>query len=70
MEGTSKQVQQTVDAALESRWVDLLTRIGFVSKGVVYIVIGVLAAQAALGVGGMKTDPPGALQELASYRYG
>ncbi len=33
-----------------------LARLGFVSKGLVYIVVGVLATQAALGSGGPTTD--------------
>ena len=39
-----------------SPWIERLGRFGYAAKGVVYLVIGVLAVQAALGRGGGTTD--------------
>ena len=39
-----------------SPWIEGLGRFGHAAKGVVYITIGVLALQAALGRGGGTTD--------------
>jgi len=52
-------------AAHQSRpWVERLARLGYAAKGVVYVVIGGLALQAALGPGGKTTDPQGALRTI------
>ncbi|HET7745757.1 MAG TPA: DUF1206 domain-containing protein, partial [Vicinamibacteria bacterium] len=45
-------------------FLDRLARLGFLARGAVYVCIGMLAAQAALGMGGRTTDPQGALREL------
>lgn len=51
-------------------WVDKLARFGFAAKGVVFITIGVLATQMALGRGGEITDSEGALQTIVARPYG
>jgi hypothetical protein len=51
-------------------WVTLLARFGYAAKGIVYIIIGVLAAYAAFTTGGKTTDSRGALEEILSQPYG
>jgi hypothetical protein len=51
-------------------WVERLARAGFAAKGVVYLVIGALALQAALGRGGETTDSGGALRTVLQQPYG
>jgi Flp pilus assembly pilin Flp len=63
---TERAVRQT----LNSPWVGRLARFGYSAKGAVYIVIGVLAAMAALGVGGRLTDSRGALQTIFTQPFG
>ena len=41
-----------------------LGRAGYAAKGVVYLLVGVLAAQAAMGTGGDTTDSEGALLHI------
>ncbi|ARV58521.1 hypothetical protein BZZ01_07585 [Nostocales cyanobacterium HT-58-2] len=53
-----------------SLWVERLARFGYISKGVVYAVVGLLAAQAAFGSGGRTTDTKGALQEIVNQPFG
>jgi hypothetical protein len=43
-------------------WVERLARIGYAAKALLYMTVGFLAAQAALGRGGRVTDTQGALQ--------
>ncbi len=67
--------QQTAQAAhragREARpWVVALARFGFASIGVVYLVVGVLALQAATGSGGKTTDSTGALHTIAAQPFG
>src|SRR5689334_10736065 len=53
-----------------SPWVEQLARLGFAAKGVVYVVVGALAAQAAAGVGGDTTDTHGALEHVLEAPFG
>jgi len=46
------------------RWIVRLGRLGYAVKGIVYITVGFLAVQAALGVGGATTDTRGALRAI------
>ena len=47
-----------------------LTRIGFACKGVVYLLIGLLALKAAFHQGGETTDRQGAMQRIAAQPFG
>lgn len=51
-------------------WVRRLARFGYMTKGIVYGMIGVLAALAAFGPGGEMTGTSGALQSIAEMRFG
>ncbi len=51
-------------------WIVPLARFGFAAKGVVYIIIGLLAALAAFTGGGKKTDSRGAFEEILSKPFG
>ncbi|NJP08441.1 MAG: DUF1206 domain-containing protein [Leptolyngbyaceae cyanobacterium RU_5_1] len=51
-------------------WVEPLARLGFVCKGLVYAIVGLLATQAALGAGGEKTDARGALGTIVTQPFG
>ncbi|MFC4031108.1 DUF1206 domain-containing protein [Streptomyces polygonati] len=45
-------------------------RAGFVARGVVYVLIGVLAIRIAFGAGGQQADRQGALQSIAGQPFG
>ena len=47
-----------------------LGRLGYAAKGVVYIVVGFLATEAALGRGGRTTDSKGALRTIGEGPFG
>ncbi|MBD1804142.1 DUF1206 domain-containing protein [Microcoleus sp. FACHB-SPT15] len=51
-------------------WVERLARIGYLAKGIVYAIVGVLAVQAAVGSGGQTTDTKGALSAIAAQPFG
>ena len=53
-----------------SLWVERLARFGYAAKGVVYGIVGLLAAQAAFGTGGKTTDTKGALKEIVTQPFG
>ena len=51
-------------------WVERLARVGYAAKAMLYITIGVLAAQAAFGPGGKTTDTQGALRAVHDMTLG
>src|SRR5688572_5558012 len=53
-----------------SPWIVRLGRLGLVAKGVVYLIVGALAIQAALGTGGEVTDQEGALRSILRQPLG
>jgi hypothetical protein len=44
--------------------------LGYASKGLVYFIVGFLAAQAAFSMGGRTTDTSGALSEIVNQPFG
>jgi hypothetical protein len=52
------------------QWVATLARLGYATIGVVYLLIGVLATQAALGTGGAIEDPRGVLATIVQQPFG
>lgn len=53
-----------------TRWLRLLARVGYVSKGVVYIVMGLLAARAAIRVSGDVASFRGAMLRIVDKPFG
>ncbi len=51
-------------------WVEKLARFGYASKGVIYILIGVLAAMAAFGAGGQTSGTTGIMQKIIEQPFG
>ncbi len=63
-------VERAANQATMSPWMEALLRLGYLVRGVVYGVIGLLALQAALGVGGTLTDPKGAIAAIGGTPLG
>ena len=75
MAQTGEGARDTADKASSGEvaaWVKGLARFGYAAKGVVYAIIGVLAAQTAFrgGSSGQTTGQSGALQTIASQPFG
>ncbi|MFD2613158.1 DUF1206 domain-containing protein [Paenibacillus gansuensis] len=51
-------------------WIDKWARFGYLSKGIVYAAIGILALLASIGRGGEVTDKEGALRTIGSQPMG
>jgi hypothetical protein len=64
------EAQRGVNAIRHSSALEKLTRIGFVCKGLVYFLIGILALMAAFGNGGETTDQRGVLDRVAQQPFG
>src|SRR4051812_3242680 len=62
--GPGRKVGEAVEQTANKPGTIMLGRVGYAAKGVVYIVIGGLAALTALGNGGQTTDRKGAIEVL------
>jgi hypothetical protein len=66
----SDQVTEPIKQATAHPWFERLARLGYVAKGIVYFIVGLLAAQVALGLGGRTTDNAGALETIVTQPFG
>lgn len=53
-----------------AQWIERLARFGYAAKGIVYIIVGFLAFQAAFNWGGRVTGSQGAFQSIANRPFG
>ncbi|MDQ3321741.1 MAG: DUF1206 domain-containing protein [Acidobacteriota bacterium] len=67
--GLVKEEAERISQSARS-WIVPLARFGYAAKGIVYVIIGILAALAAFTSGGRTTDSRGALEEILSKSYG
>jgi hypothetical protein len=56
--------------ATHTRSFELFARAGFISRGALYAIVGILAIKLAAGIGGKATDQKGALQTVAHQPFG
>jgi hypothetical protein len=69
----SKPVQHAevgAEKVSRSHGFEWLARAGFVSRGLIYGIIGILAIKLALGAGGKTTNQQGALKTIAQQPFG
>lgn len=65
------RVQDATTFATEPKpWVDGLARVGLVARGVVYVIVGVIAFRLAFGEREATADSRGALRVLADQTFG
>jgi hypothetical protein len=58
------------ETVVRSSTFEALSRAGFVARGLIYGIIGILAIKLAFGVGGEITDQKGALRTVAQQPFG
>jgi hypothetical protein len=69
-EGLFGKARRGGEDAVDAPWMGWLARAGLVARGVVYLIIGVLALKLALGDGGKATNQQGALRTIAEQSFG
>ncbi|WP_058305946.1 DUF1206 domain-containing protein [Gracilibacillus massiliensis] len=71
MSNHSETKQKAKKATDEAKpWLRAIARSGYIAKGIVYILVGVLSVMAAVGVGGQTTDGSGAIAAVANEPFG
>ena len=70
----SKAIKANVGGAAqkagESTFMETMTRLGFAVRGIIYIIVGLLAVQVALGKGGALASPQGAIAAIGKQPSG
>jgi len=74
MEVHVDEVMEKAEDALEdaacSAWLEKLARAGLVARGLLYVVVAILATQVAAGNNGARPDKQGALQAVVHQPFG
>lgn len=65
IENAKNRIQRIASLLLANPWMERLFRLGYAAKGVVYAIIGWLAATAAYGAGGKTTNARGSREGIA-----
>jgi fumarate reductase subunit D len=65
-----REAQERGDVVARSRGFEWLARAGFVARGLIYVIIGILAIKLAVGAGGQTTNQEGALKTIAQQPFG
>jgi hypothetical protein len=66
----SRDARYAARRAGNSKYVDWLARAGFGARGVMYVIIGILAIQIAFGSSGHKADQSGAVRVVGNTPFG
>lgn len=67
---SGKVVLNTAKRAASNPWLERLERFGFVIRGLIYVIIGVLALQLAIGAGGATATPTSAIALIGRQPLG
>lgn len=69
-DGLPTDARSGAEAVARSPWLHRLARLGLAARGVIYVLVGLLAVQVALGHGQRETDQNGALLTVARQPFG
>ena len=69
-ERTADAAERTAERFTETPLFEGLARVGYVARGVIYLMIGVLAIRLADGVAAPRPNQQGAMQQIVQQRFG
>ncbi len=69
-DSSTDQLKQPVEQAAAHPWFGKLARWGYAAKGLVYLIVGLLALQGALRPGAQTPDNQGALRVIIAQPFG
>ncbi len=64
------RAEDALEDAADSTWLQRLARAGLVARGLLYVVVGILATQVAAGHNEARPDKQGALQAVVRQPFG
>ena len=67
---TGQRAARTARQAADSKWIERAARVGLAARGLVYVLIGILAVQIAFVERAKEADQQGAFQTLAHNGFG
>ena len=67
---TRKRGRKAAEKVVQSRWVEWLVRFGYLVRGALYLLVGLIAIQVALGGRGSTEGKTGALAEISAQPFG
>ena len=68
---TMKEAEEVAEAVVRDPWIRSLSKFGFYTKGLLFVVIGISAIALAVGLrGGRIADPMGAMSAIAQMTFG
>jgi hypothetical protein len=67
---TGQRAARTAQQAADSKWIERTARVGLAARGLVYVLIGILAVQIAFVDRAKEADQKGAFQTLAHNGFG
>jgi hypothetical protein len=65
-----EKAEDALEDAADSTWLRRLARAGLVARGLLYVVVAVLASQVAAGHNEARADKQGALQAVVRQPFG
>lgn len=66
----TREARYAARRAGNSKYVDWLAKAGFAARGVMYVIIGILAIEIAFGSGGHQADQSGAVRLVGNTPFG
>lgn len=70
VEEVKEKAEDALEEAAGSIWLERLARAGLVARGLLYVVVGILATQVAAGHDEVRPDKQGALQAVVRQPFG
>ncbi|CAA9260349.1 MAG: hypothetical protein AVDCRST_MAG10-2718 [uncultured Acidimicrobiales bacterium] len=70
VEDVKDRAEDALEDAADSTWLERLARAGLVARGLLYVVVGILALQVATGHDETRADKQGALQSVVRQPFG
>lgn len=70
VEEVKERAEDALEDAADSTWLQRLARAGLVARGLLYVVVAILATQVAAGHNEVRPDKQGALQAVVRQPFG
>lgn len=70
LEDIARRTAKKAEKSSKGGWIEWMARIGYAARGLLYIVVGLLAVQVVFGAGGETTGKDGAIAAIGNQTWG